>query len=117
VLADAVLDGLIADNPAARAQRPGVARREARHLSAAEAVKILDAATCENHRNVLALIATTGLRRGEALALSWEHVDLKAGALKVIATANVVEGRLEISEPCRGARGAPSRCHRLRWRY
>lgn len=101
VLADAVLDGLIADNPAARAKRPGVARREARHLSAGDVVKILDA-VAERYRNVLVLIATTGLRRGEALGLCWSHVDLPAGVLKVVATANVVDGQLEISEPKSG---------------
>jgi integrase len=79
VLADAVLDGLIADNAAARAKRPGVARREARHLSADEVVKILGAAATERYRNVLVLIAVTGLCRGEALGLSRRHVDLTAG--------------------------------------
>ena len=102
VLADAVLDGLIADNAAARAKRPGVARREARHLSADEVMKILSAAADERYRNVLVLIATTGLRRGEALGLSWRHVDLTAKVLKVVATANVVDGQLEISEPKSG---------------
>ncbi len=102
VLADAVLDGLIADNAAARAGRPGIARREARHLSAEEVAKIPDAAVGERHRNVLVLIASTGLRRGEAPAVSWDHVDLQAGALKVVATANVVDGQLEISEPKSG---------------
>jgi integrase len=102
VLSDAVLDGLIADNAAARAKRPGIARREARHLAADEVVKILGPAAEERYRNVLVLIATTGVRRGEALALSWDHVDLKAGTLKIIATANVVDGQLEISEPKSG---------------
>jgi integrase len=102
VLADAVLDGLIAENPAAKTARPRVARREARHLSAGELVKILDAAAGERYRPVLALIATTGLRRGEALALRWDAVDLAAGTLKVAATINVVDGRLESSEPKSG---------------
>ncbi|MGO8849853.1 tyrosine-type recombinase/integrase [Mycobacterium sp.] len=99
VLADAESDKLIADNAAARAGRPGIARREARHLSAADVVKVLNAAAGERYRNVLVLIATTGLRRGEALALSWDHVNLKGGALKVVATANIVDGQLDISEP------------------
>ena len=38
------------------------------------------------YRPVLALIAATGLRRGEALALHWEHVNLKDGTLRVAAT-------------------------------
>ncbi len=50
VLADAVLDGLIADNAAAKTPRPRVVRREARHLSAGDVVQILDAAATERHR-------------------------------------------------------------------
>jgi integrase len=68
-------------------------------LSAAEVAKILDAASEERYRNALVLIATTGLRRGEALALRWDAVDLVAATLKVAATMNVVDGRLEFSEP------------------
>jgi integrase len=102
VLADAVLDGLIADNVAARARRPGIARREARHLSAGDVARVLTKARSERYARVLTLIAVTGLRRGEALALSWGHVDLKGAALKVVATANIVDGQLEISEPKSG---------------
>jgi integrase len=32
------------------------------------------------------LIGSTGLRKGEALALAWDRVDLDAGTLKVAAT-------------------------------
>ena len=102
VLADAVLDGLIADNAAAKTPRPRVARREARHLSAASVVKILAAAEHERYARVLTLIAGTGLRRGEALAMRWDAVSLTAGTLKVAATMNVVDGQIEISEPKSG---------------
>jgi integrase len=102
VLADAVADRLIADNAAARAERPRVARRESRHLSAGDVAKVLTAAAPERYARVLMLIAATGLRRGEALALSRDRVELDGGALKVIATANIVDGQLEISEPKSG---------------
>jgi integrase len=102
VLADAVLDGLIADNAAAKTPRPRVARREARHLSASTVVKILAAAEHERYARVLTLIAGTGLRRGEALAMRWDAVSLTAGTLKVAATMNVVDGRIEVSEPKSG---------------
>jgi integrase len=75
----AVRDQLIARNPAAAVARPGVARREARHLDASD--------------------AATGLRRGEALALSWDAVDLDAGILTVVATLGRFGARLVISEP------------------
>ena len=45
------------------------------------------------------LIAATGLRKGEALALSWDRVDLDAGALRVAATIGRVGDRLVITEP------------------
>jgi integrase len=48
---------------------------------------------------VLALIAATGQRRGEALALRWEHINFKDGALKVAATLSRVGDRLLITEP------------------
>ena len=102
VLADAVLDGLIADNAAAKTPRPRVARREARHLSASAVVKILAAAEHERYARVLTLIAGTGLRRGEVLAMRWDAVNLTAGTLKVAATMNVVDGAIEVSEPKSG---------------
>jgi integrase len=45
------------------------------------------------------LIAATGLRKGEALALRWDKVDLDAGVLRVAATIMRINGRLVISEP------------------
>lgn len=45
------------------------------------------------------LIASTGLRKGEALALAWDRVDLDAGVLRVAATIGRIGDRLVISEP------------------
>jgi integrase len=60
---------------------------------------VLTAAEGLRYRDVLVLIASTGLRRGEALGLHWEHVNLKDGALKVTATLGRVGDRLLITEP------------------
>jgi integrase len=95
----AVRDGLLARNPAAVIKRPGVERREARHLSADTVAALLKAAENSRYHCALALIAATGLRKGEALALRWDRVDLDAGALKVAATISRVDGRLVITEP------------------
>jgi integrase len=99
ILDDAKIDGLIADNPAAKMARPRVARTEARHLSASEVTAVLGAAEGLRYRPVLALIAATGLRRGEALALRWEHLNLADGTLKVAATLSRVGEQLVITEP------------------
>jgi integrase len=45
------------------------------------------------------LLAATGLRRGEALALGWSDVDLTNGLLPVRGTLSQVNGHLVISEP------------------
>jgi integrase len=99
ILADAKLDGLVADNAAAKMPRPRVARTEARYLAASEVAAILTAAEGLRYRPVLALIAATGVRRGEALALRWEHVNLNDGTLKVAATLDSVGGEMLITEP------------------
>ena len=95
----AVRDGLIARNPAAVVKRPGVERREAKHLNDADLTAVLKAAEESRYHLVLVLIAASGLRKGEALALRWDKVDLDAGVMKVAATVMRINGRLVISEP------------------
>jgi integrase len=95
----AVRDGLIARNPAALVARLSVERREAKHLDADSVAAVLKAAEASRHYPALALIVATGLRRGEALALRWDKVDLDAGLLKVAATLSRVSRALVITEP------------------
>ncbi len=95
----AVRDGLLARNPAAVVKRPGVARRETKHATAVDVTALLKAADGLRYRDVLLLIAATGMRRGEALALRWTDVDLDAGLVTVRGTLGRVGGRLVVSEP------------------
>ncbi|HEY1843000.1 MAG TPA: tyrosine-type recombinase/integrase [Mycobacterium sp.] len=95
----AVRDGLLAKNPAAAVKRPGVERTEARHLGRDAVVKLLEAAKGSRYHPALVLIASTGLRRGEALALKWDKVDLDGGVLRVASTLARVDGKLAASEP------------------
>lgn len=95
----AVRDGLIAKNPATAVKRPGIARQEATHMEPDSINAILRAAQASRYYPALALIAATGLRRGEALALRWDKVDLDTGVLRVAATIGRVDGELVISEP------------------
>ena len=62
----AVRDGLLARNPAAQVNRPGIERLEARHLEGDEVGRLLAAEAHHRHQPVLCLIAATGLRRREA---------------------------------------------------
>ena len=98
-LHDAVLDGLIARNPCTLVKRPTVRRREAKHLDASTVAKVLKEAEGLRYRPVLVLIAATGLRRGEALGLRWDHINLEDGVLKVAATLGRIGDELVITEP------------------
>lgn len=95
----AVRDGLLARNPAAQVKRPGVERTEAKHLAADAVTAVLRAAESSRNYSALVLIASTGLRKGEALGLRWDRVDMDAGVLKVAATLGRIGNRLVISEP------------------
>jgi integrase len=95
----AVRDGLLARNPAAVVKRPGVARREAKHAAAVDVTALLTAADGLRYRDALVLIAATGMRRGEALALRWTDIDLDAGLVAVRGTLGRVGGKLVVSEP------------------
>ncbi len=95
----AVTDGLLARNPAVAVRRPGIKTREAKYLGSEDVSKLLKAAKGSRYYPVLALIASTGLRRGEALGLSWDKLDLDAGLLRVTATLSRIGGVLVCAEP------------------
>jgi integrase len=45
------------------------------------------------------LLATTGMRRGEALGLRWSDVDLDAGRLSIVQTITTVRDKMVITPP------------------
>jgi integrase len=67
-------------------KRPGMERTEVAHLSPGDVTALLRAAQPSRYYSALVLVALTLLRRGEALALRWDRVDLDRGVLEVAAT-------------------------------
>jgi integrase len=53
------------------------------------------------------LLATTGMRRGEALGLRWADTDLDGGRVRVVQTITQARGRIFVGEP-KTARGRRS---------
>lgn len=64
-----------------------------------EAAAFLDAARLEPLHPVFYLLLACGLRRGEALGLRWENVNLSGLSLKVTETLVTVSGRAVPSKP------------------
>ena len=95
-LAAAVRDGLLSANPADRADPPSAKSAtspEMRHWSAAELRAFLENAKAEGdvRATAWALLAATGMRRGEALALRWSDVDFEGARLSVRRAAVLVK--------------------------
>jgi len=99
ILDDAKLDRLVSDNAAAKTPRPRVAHKEARYLDGAQVAAVLNAADGLRYRPTLVLIAATGLRKGEALALRWSDINFAGASLRVAATLSRVGAELVITEP------------------
>ncbi len=68
-------------------------------MDASTVAAVLTAAEGLRDRPVLVLIAATGLRRGEVLALRWDRVNLTNGSLRIAATLGRVGDELVITEP------------------
>lgn len=74
-LADAERDGIVSRNVASLSRPPRVERKAIRVLSADETRKLLEGIDDDPDGPLIALAATTGLRQGEILGLSWDDVD------------------------------------------
>jgi integrase len=99
-LADAVRWGSLSRNPASLATPPKPRTPEMKVWTPEELRRFLEFA--QSHRLYAAwlLCVTTGMRRGEVLGLSWNHVDLRRARLSVVRNLTVVNyGRVEFSEP------------------
>lgn len=95
----AVRDGLVRRNIAAAVDRPTVGHREALVLTPEQAQALLVAARGHRLYALYAVAMAVGLRRGEALALSWSDVDLDAGTLRVSRTLSRTSAGLTFTEP------------------
>lgn len=91
--------GLVARNVSERVDRPRGRSREMRPLSADEANRLLEVAAGHWLEPLLRLALSTGMRRGELLALRWREVDLEARRLAVVATMTWRHGEPAYTTP------------------
>lgn len=78
--------GDVAANPVEDVERPRSRQRPNDWLSAEEDAALLDGAANEQERAVVHLLRWTGMRVGEACALTWDDVRLDEGEIRVRAS-------------------------------
>ena len=85
-LGQAARDGLVPRNVAALVTPPSRAKTSVTALTPAQTRQLLTAAAGNRLEALYVLAVTTGMRRGELLALEWADVDLDAGVAAVRGT-------------------------------
>ena len=90
----AVSRELITSNPVKNSSRPSKSQKEAAWLTTEEVDAVLDELhhSKNRHLSIVEFILLTGVRRGEALALTWNDVDLVKGTLRIRATMTRTRG-------------------------
>lgn len=99
-LSDAKRAGLIRDNPAQDATVPRRDKAKIRPWSGTELGTFLDHVGGHPLGPIYELIAMTGMRRGEALALRWQDVNLTDGYLTVRQQLTSVHTAELLGRPC-----------------
>ena len=95
----AVKEGLIPKNPTDDCKPPKVERREMRVIQPDQISSYLRAAANHNVLPMFYLELTSGLRKGELLALLWSDLDVKQCSISITKTMSRREGTVEVSPP------------------
>ena len=101
-LSTAVDQGYMQRNPCAKAKVPKVSKAKISFLTDEETavmIKASEKVQSDNLRTLIVLGVTSGMRRGEMLALSWANVDLDGHTVTVEQTLDEAGGVLRLKRP------------------
>jgi len=98
-LGHAVRLGVLFKNPAKQVKPPRPPSREIKILDKGEMATVLSAAKSAALHLPVLIAVTTGIRRGELLALRWSDIDLKASTLTVNQSLERIKGKYEFKPP------------------
>ncbi len=90
---------LLTTNPADAVDLPKPERKVVSTLSETQTVRLLEGVEGTTLHIPILLAVTTGLRRGEILALRWKVVDLDRGVLSVVQSIEETKGGLRFKAP------------------
>ena len=82
-LSVAVSIGYIKTNPADRVTLPRVEKKEIHPLTDEQVKNFLQVSEGDEYEILLKVILFTGLRESEAIGLTWDSIDFKAGTVKI----------------------------------
>ncbi len=101
ILADAVQDDVLIRNPADRAVKPRATETEHPTWTAAEVASFLAHVRERDPdwHTLYALIATTGIRRGEAIGATWAALDLDEALLEIRQSITKAGSKVVVKEP------------------
>lgn len=98
-LQKAVEDGLIRVNPAIGCKLPPKKAREMQVLTREEMQRFLIQAKAEGYYELFLLELSTGLRRGELMALQWDDLNFGTGELRINKQIGRIKGKLTVTTP------------------
>ena len=99
-LNDAMRHGKVTRNAAAEAEAPEVGRKRVVYLAPDLVRRLLDGTAHAELGPLYAMAASTGLRQGELLGLSWEAIDFAAGTLTVAQSlTRSLDGGWQLKQP------------------
>ncbi len=104
-LKDAVRAGVLHQNVCQAVQAPSPGTYEVNVPDAEGINRILSLAESTTYGTVFRFMAYTGIRRGEAVGIKWENVDLERGVASIVATAQRLQGRGIVFQPPKSAAG------------
>ena len=106
-LEQACENGLIAKNPASHVKLPRHEKPEIEVLTLEEQQRFIGIAQNRYHGEIFILILATGLRIGEALALTWNDIDFEKNLLRVNKTVCEVRDPDDPNDKWRVIYGSP----------
>ena len=89
----------LSNNAAENAERPRAPHKERTVLDEPQLLALFDLFAGKRLYPIVVVLGTTGLRRGEALALRWSDIDLDAGTMKVERSLEETTGGLAYKPP------------------